>query len=114
MVGTLRLPTLRTSLRFSRWRERKARRSSGYGTFARCRQRRDPTAALTLPKIVIKYNYSGQEVIAAHGKRLHRIRGSIRPAQDRAERRGADPGPQPPRLTQSTEKTPTPPDPSTV
>src|SRR3982074_3083369 len=48
---------------------------------------------LTPPKIVIKYNYSAQEVKHAHGKRFHRRRGFIRPAQDRAEGRGADRGP---------------------
>src|SRR5437879_4438696 len=61
-------------------------------------------AALTPPKIVIKYNYSAQEVIYAHGKRLHRRCGSIRPAQDRADGRGADRGPQPPGQAQCAER----------
>src|SRR5215216_5548380 len=59
---------------------------------------------LTPPTIVIKYNYSAQEVIHAHGKRLHRRRGSIRPAQDRAEGRGADRGPQPSGQAQRAER----------
>src|SRR4029453_5986673 len=62
-------------------------------------------ASLTPLEIVIKYNYSAQEVIQTHGKRrLLRRRGSIRPAQDRTGGCGADRGPQPSGQAQCAER----------